>query len=47
VTDVLAQVLSALRITTTLFAMANLPDPWGIMFPQGQGAYSGQLSWAR
>ncbi len=46
-TDVLAQVLSALRITTTLFAMANLPDPWGIMFPQGQGAYSGQLSWAR
>jgi AraC-like DNA-binding protein len=39
VTDVLAQVLSALRITTTLFAMANLPEQWGVAFPQGQGAY--------
>ncbi len=38
-TDVLTQVLSALRITTTLFAMANLPEPWGVVFPQGQGAY--------
>jgi AraC-like DNA-binding protein len=37
--DVLTQVLSTLRITTTLFAMADLPSPWGVSFPAAPGAY--------
>jgi AraC-like DNA-binding protein len=39
VTDVLTQVLDTLRITTTLFGMADLPDPWGVAFPPTAGAY--------
>ncbi len=38
-TDVLSEVLGALRVRTTLFAMADLADPWGVRFPAGDGAY--------
>ncbi|BEP14091.1 AraC family transcriptional regulator [Acidothermaceae bacterium B102] len=37
--DVLTQVLDTLRITTTMFGMADLPDPWGVAFPETAGAY--------
>lgn len=38
-TDVLTDVSDALRIRTTLFAMAHLTSPWGVRFPAGDGAY--------
>ena len=48
-TDVLTQVLDVLRIQTTLFAMRDLPSPWGVEFPQSAGAYfhviSGGEAW--
>lgn len=38
-TDPLTQVLSLMRVSTTLFAMADLPGAWGVEFPRGDGAY--------
>jgi AraC-like DNA-binding protein len=51
VTDVLSDVIGALHIRTTLFAMADLSKPWGVRFPAGAGAYfhtvSGEPCWLR
>ena len=50
-TDVLSEVIGALNIRTTLFAMADLGAPWGVRFPAGDGAYfhtvTGQPCWLR
>lgn len=49
--DVLTQVLSRLRVETTLFALARLVPDWGVEFPPGTGAYfhvvSGDDGWLR
>lgn len=37
--DLLTTVLAALRIRTTLFAIAELPVGWGVQFPPTTGAY--------
>jgi AraC-like DNA-binding protein len=37
--DELTPVLSALRIKTTLFAIADLPADWGVAFPAAASAY--------
>jgi AraC-like DNA-binding protein len=51
VTDVLSEVIGALHIRTTLFAMADLAAPWGVHFPAGDGAYfhtvTGAPCWLR
>ena len=50
-TDVLTDVIGALHIRTTLFAMADLAAPWGVRFPPGDGAYfhtvTGEPCWLR
>jgi AraC-like DNA-binding protein len=51
VTDVLTEVIGALHIRTTLFAMADLDAPWGVRFPAGDGAFfhvvTGEGCWLR
>lgn len=37
--DVLTDVLTSLRVRTTLYALARLSGEWGVSFPTGQGAY--------
>jgi AraC-like DNA-binding protein len=43
--------MAALRVRTTVFAMADLTPPWGVRFPAGSGAYvhtvTGSGCWLR
>jgi AraC-like DNA-binding protein len=42
--DVLTQLLELTRVRTTLFAITELPEIWGVGFPDGAGAYFHTLS---
>jgi AraC-like DNA-binding protein len=42
--DVLTELLERTRVRTTLFAITELPEIWGVGFPDGAGAYFHTLS---
>jgi hypothetical protein len=42
--DVLTQLLELTRVRTTLFAITELPEIWGVAVPDGAGAYFHTLS---